>query len=146
MFEKSKQKGGDNMEILKHLYSGKEVATLKWFWKHTGVILGYSNQYRDFIVAHNHPTTGVTIVTLSQFMGSQEYWFTGKQSQFNFEMLVNKYNSQIGKPYNAIFDNCQHFSSGLIDGRETSTAVQGTTLVAGLFLLLYALSNKKESR
>ncbi len=134
------------MDVLEHLHSGKEIATLKWLWNHTGVILGYSNVYRDFIVAHNHPSTGVTFVTLRQFAANQHYWLTGRQTQFNFETLIEKYNRQHGKAYNAFFDNCQHFSSSLIDGRETSSAVQGTFILAGCLLLLSALSNKKKYR
>lgn len=134
------------MKIKPHLHSGKEIAMSKGLFNHTAVILGFSEEINDLVVGHNHPDTGVTLLPLRKLVGNRGYWFTGRQSQFSLDTLIDKYNNQAGKSYNALFDNCQHFSSSLIDGRETSTAIQGAVTIAGFLLLLYTLSNKKERR
>ncbi len=146
MIEKSKQKEGDNMEITPHSNSGKEIAMSKGLFDHTAVILGYNSQINDLVIGHNHPSTGVTLMPLRQLVGDKDYWFTGRRSQFSIDTLIDKYNRQAGKSYNALFDNCQHFSSSLIDGREKSSGVQGALAVTGILLFLYVISNKKASR
>ncbi|TDY66540.1 hypothetical protein CLV96_3919 [Leptospira meyeri] len=115
---------------------GWEISRAKEFgFRHTGVVYG-KDIFGNILILHNHQRNNVEIVTLNEFLGGEQIFQIRKPSLpirdvfRNMKMALNE-----SKSYNLTTFNCQHFSSSIVDGIETSTAVKGVLtlgVVAGL--------------
>ncbi|GBF44576.1 hypothetical protein LPTSP2_38790 [Leptospira ellinghausenii] len=123
---------------------GWEISREKEFgFKHTGVVFG-KDKNGNILILHNHKDTDIQVVTLSEFLGGEHYFQLRKPSlpmKLVFRRMEQALN--IRKKYKLTDFNCQHFSSSIVDGIETSSAVNGMLTIAAIAGVAYLLKKHK---
>lgn len=118
------------------LHKGWEISRTKEFgFRHTGVILG-KDSFGNILILHNHQNKNVEIVTLNEFLGKEKFYQIREPRlpiREVFQRIYHALNER--RQYNLTSFNCQHFSSSIVDGIETSSEIRGVltiTVIAGL--------------
>lgn len=114
--------------------------------KHHGIYAGIDNG-RAW-VAENQRGNGVQYITLSEFLLGNENTLTRierfKQSEYERQNVISRINALLGKPYDLVNFNCEHFAeliqTGNIQSRQVRNAV-GVTVFALFLGLLFSSDN-----
>ncbi|WP_255297672.1 hypothetical protein [Leptospira kirschneri] len=124
-------------------FIGWEISRPKGFGiNHTGVILGY-NEFDQLLVIHNHPNTNVAIVNLVFFLNGYDQYNLRAPSIPLQEIQRNIFKAlKENRKYDALTNNCQHFSSFIIDGEKESKDLQ-VYMTFALLLFTGYLTMKK---
>lgn len=136
-----------NINIKLHnIKPGDEIIVPKSGWnlaQHHAVYLGADSKGTDWII-ENNVSDGVRLVTAEKFFS-----FTHQINNINRfrgsnterKALVQRALLTVGKPYNLINYNCQHFTSELLTGEPKSYQVNNTVVaLIATFLIGIALS------
>ena len=104
--------------------------------QHHALYLGFDENRTDWII-HNTAGVGVSLITADEFFSlcphiTEIRRFSGTNQER--KQLVQRALTKIGKPYNLIDYNCQHFTSEVKTGKAVSKQVENA-IVGGLFLL-----------
>lgn len=101
------------------------------------------NEFGQLLVIHNHPETNIAIAGLETFLnGYRDYNLRApsiplQKIQYNIAKAIIE-----NKKYDAISNNCQHFSSFVIDEEKASKDLQ-TFVFIGLILSIGYLATRK---
>jgi len=109
--------------------------------QHHGICLG-EDHYGVFWMVENNVGEGVRAITADDFFSSVVKInginrFTGTNAER--EALVKKALRSVGKPYDLINYNCQHFASELLTGKAESWQLKDALVLGIGALLLGAL-------
>lgn len=101
--------------------------------QHHALYLGY-DEYGTHWMIHNNAGIGVSLITVNDFFKqchqiNQIIRFKG--TNYERRQLIEKSLKRIGKPYNLIVYNCEHFTSEIKTGKSTSKQVE--LLFSGIF-------------
>ncbi|MCW7503892.1 C40 family peptidase [Leptospira paudalimensis] len=120
---------------------GWEISRAKEFgFRHTGVVYG-KDIFGNILILHNHQRNNVEIVTLNEFLGGEQIFQIRKPSLPIREVIQNmKLALNETKRYNLTTFNCQHFSSSIVDGFESSSAVKGLLTIAAFAGITYFMN------
>ena len=116
------------------------------FSKHHGIYAGFHNGRA--LVAENQSGRGVQYISLSEFLLGNANNLTRierfKGSEFERQNIIPRINALIGKPYDLVNFNCEHFAeliqTGNIQSRQVRNAV-GVTVFALFLGLLFSSDN-----
>ena len=132
----------DMMNLDWHI--GWEISRAKEFgFRHTGVVYG-KDRHGNMLVLHNHPGTNIALVTLNEFLDGEQGFqlriptLPMKEVFRRMDQAVN-----VRKKYDLTDFNCQHFSSSIVDGIATSSAVNGMLTIAAIAGVAYLLKKNK---
>ncbi|WP_230457483.1 hypothetical protein [Leptospira santarosai] len=109
---------------------------------HTGVIFGL-DEFGQLLIIHNHPETNIAIVDLEIFLNGYSHYDLRSPSiplqriQRNIIRAIRE-----NKKYDAMTNNCQHFSSFVIDGEKESKDLQAYTIAILLLSIGYFATRK----
>ena len=110
--------------------------------QHHGIYVGYDANGQHWFL-ENHHVGGVRYITAENFFKGisadkiRIQHFTGYQSQRSDAVNVAK--SMVGRSYDLLRYNCEHYSNEVQYGKPESTQVTvGLAVVAGLFVCLFA--------
>lgn len=128
---------------IKHLNlrPGDEIIVPKskvnWI-QHHALYLGYDENGTDLIIENSYGV-GVRLITASDFFSMYPHvneirQFTGTDN--DRLLLVQKALKSIGKPYNLIVYNCQHFTSEIKNGKKVSKQVENTLVGLGVLVII----------
>lgn len=110
--------------------------------KHHSIYLGADEQGLEWI-AENHKFHGVRLVKANEFFrGGQTYEikrFNG--SRFDRLRSVSRALSVVGKPYELINYNCEHFASYVQTGNAASSQVENAFLLLITAAIVGAIAN-----
>jgi len=133
-------------QFIRHynLKPGDEIVIPKSGWnivQHHAVYLGFDHQGTDWII-ENQVNAGVRLITADAFFASVSQVnriipFHGSNAER--KELVKKALRSVGKPYDLINYNCQHFTSELRTGKRESYQLQNAAAVFIGVLLVGAL-------
>lgn len=136
-----------NINIKLHnIKPGDEIIVPKSGWnlaQHHAVYIGADINGNDWII-ENNVTDGVRIITAEKFFSLAEQInkinrFPG--SNIERKALVQRALLTVGKPYNLINYNCQHFTSELLTGEPKSYQINNTVVaLIAIFLIGIAFS------
>lgn len=109
--------------------------------QHFGIYLGV-NALGHAMIAENYIGRGVRIIPLDQFLNNSEptrierykgdYW---QQQQ-----VVQRANERVGRKYNAVLYNCEHFANDVRYGRVESRQVRiAIGVVLAVLFLVFVL-------
>ncbi|MBI3137735.1 MAG: lecithin retinol acyltransferase family protein [Sphingobacteriales bacterium] len=122
------------------LKPGDELIVPKSGWdiiQHHALYIGYDHQGIHWII-HNNVQTGVSLITVDDFFTqvhkvNKIMRFTGTNTER--KALVQRALIRIGKPYDLINYNCEHFISEVKTGSASSPQVKSGLAFAGILLL-----------
>lgn len=123
---------------------GWEISRSKEFgFKHTGIVFG-KDRFGNMLILHNHQSSDVKLVTFNEFMSGNGDFQLRKPSLPMMEVFRRMEQALfVTKKYNLIDFNCQHFTSSIIDGIETSSAINGMINIAIIAGAAYLLKKEK---
>jgi hypothetical protein len=113
--------------------------------KHHGIYAGTHNNIQ--FVAENQTGYGVRCITLEQFLSEgqivriENYDYSHHQQN----NIIHRINQRIGREYDLLSYNCEHFANEVLTGIKESKQVQfaiGGAIVVGLLALIY-IANKE---
>ncbi|MES2479068.1 MAG: lecithin retinol acyltransferase family protein [Bacteroidota bacterium] len=107
--------------------------------KHHGIYVGYINGRHWFL--ENHFNSGVRYVTAEQFLNGtsidkiriQRFVGSARQRQ----EAVNVAKNMLGRPYDLLSYNCEHYSNEVQYGKPESDQVKAGLFVAGLCVVFF---------
>jgi hypothetical protein len=113
--------------------------------QHHALYLGFDENGTDWII-HNTAGVGVSLITADEFFGTRPH--INEIRKFNGsnkarKLLVQRALSMIGKPYNFINYNCQHFASEVVTGKPISKQVERAFVGALLLIFIGAVISSK---
>lgn len=122
------------------LKPGDELVVPKSGWdiiQHHALYIGYDHQGTHWII-HNNVHTGVSLIKMDYFFAqvhkvNKVIRFTGTNAER--KALVQRALFRIGKAYDLINYNCEHFTSEVKTGTASSTQVKAGVAFAGILLL-----------
>jgi uncharacterized protein YycO len=128
------------------LKPGDELVVPKSNWdiiQHHALYIGYDHLGIHWII-HNVVGVGVTLITVDDFFTqvdkiTQVIRFTDSNSER--KVLVQKALTRIGKPYNLINYNCEHFINEVKTGVASSPQVKAGLAFGGVLLLAILLAD-----
>jgi hypothetical protein len=109
--------------------------------QHHALYLGFDENGTDWII-HNTAGLGVSLITAEEFFRicphiNEVRKFYGSNGER--KLLVQRALSKIGKPYDFINYNCQHFTSeaktGIPESKQVKNAITGIAIVMVLGVL-----------
>lgn len=112
------------------------------FSKHHALYAGFDFGINQHLVAENQNGFGVRIVTLNQFLNEGElvrveHYYYSKSAQ---RLIISKIKNLLGRAYDSMFYNCEHFVNDVLNGKVSSPQVKkGVGVVLGLFALAFLL-------
>lgn len=132
---------------------GYEIERKKGLFTHTGVIIGYI-KYGELLIFHNHPDSGPTIVTYSEFCDGYQASYTKREPNTNRNQVLSRMNQLLksGRSYHGLAFNCHQASSYVISGIEKSEPVEvlkwtaGITALSLIATVIISESNKPKRR
>ncbi len=113
--------------------------------QHHALYLGFDENGTDWII-HNTAGVGVSLMTADEFFRIRPHINGIRKFYGSYEerkLLVQRALSMIGKPYNFINYNCQHFTSDIKTGKGVSRQVENAVVGGVLLLFIGALISKK---
>lgn len=136
-----------------HLQPGDEVVLPKSIFnlvQHYAIYIG-RNAYGVDEFIENKIGQGVVITPANEFFpadGKLTRINRFKGSPYEREIAIRKAKSFIGKPYNAVVFNCEHFTNHVRTGKARSKQIENMVwLLAGVLLLRHLLSdNNSQNR
>ena len=127
--------------IIQNLKIGDVLIRTKGIFKHFGIFIGLWNG--QYIVAENNPKSGVKYITLNQFLSGKPLqgieYFKGTESER--QQIIPYINSIIGRNYDLVNYNCEHFANEVQTGKAHSKQVKIFGLVSGI-AITYLLTSK----
>ena len=104
--------------------------------EHYAVFIGYQPHLGDdWYVAENQDNFGVRLITLQQFLNEGDLKrvrrFAGDPA-----LVISRINNLLGKPYNIVSYNCEHFANEVTTGYAYSKQIQNIVIGAVLLSLL----------
>lgn len=111
--------------------------------KHFAIYLG-RNAFGQELIAQNHIGIGVHIIGAAEFFSCVKSISRIEKFDRNAhqqQQVIQRALALVGKPYDLITFNCEHFANAVRYGKEESTQV--TTAVVGLLIAFGLLSLKK---
>ncbi len=120
----------------------KESIFQTGFTKHHSVYLGIDQNCQEWI-AENHWQHGVRLVKADDyFKNGNNYTFDRFEGIYNLRIAaVKRALSVLGKPYDLVHYNCEHYASYVQAGKAESKQVWNALLLA-LFLVLLGFTSK----
>ncbi|MDX2001492.1 MAG: lecithin retinol acyltransferase family protein [Chitinophagales bacterium] len=122
------------------LEPGDRIIEPKSGWniiQHHSIYLG-QDQYGHDLITENNAGYGVRIVTANEYFKTvsrinkiEKF----KGSNLDRKAMVQNVLRSVGRPYDLISYNCEHFANEILTGHSTSTQVQGV-LGIGILLLV----------
>ena len=114
------------------------------FSTHYIVWIGWRNGVR--VVAENHSTQGVRYTSLEVALGGQPIKRFEKfgGNEFQRRLVISRINRMLGRSYDLVVFNCEHFARWISTGRLVSNQVRvaiNILLVVGAFMLTNKNSN-----
>lgn len=113
--------------------------------QHHALYLGFDENKTDWII-HNTAGFGVSLITADEFFKicphiNEIRRFIGTNQER--KLLVQRALMKIGKPYDFISYNCEHFISDVKTGKPVSKQVEGALIVILLLIFIGSfISNK----
>lgn len=114
------------------------------FTKHHAIYVGEHNGIE--LVAENQIGFGVRCITLNQFL-NEDNLVRIEKNNFNLYQknnVIHRVNQRMGKQYDLINYNCEHFVNevltGITESKQVKFVVAGVVLV-GLLALIYTASD-----
>lgn len=105
--------------------------------KHFGIYIGSGN------IIDNSPSLGrVSIRSLRDFSPASKINVLKHQSKYTGFEIVERAMQRLGRPYNILTQNCEHFVTDVILGRPSSKQINTLIVTALLGLGIYALTKK----
>ena len=104
--------------------------------KHHSIYLGM-DQYGQEWIAENQKFKGVRLVLASDFIKEhKKYTIQRFPGTYDVRIAaVKRALAQVGKPYDLILYNCEHYASFVQNGKANSKQVEGASLLIGLLLV-----------
>lgn len=130
---------------LNHLKTGDLIVRAKGiFSTHYMVYIGIQNG--QIVVAENQNGFGVRYVTIAEALKGNMIIRTEKfgGTELDRQHVVYKINSILGKPYDLVAFNCEHFARMISHGKPKSSQVETTSTLA-LFAGMGMLGSKNET-
>lgn len=124
---------------LSHLKTGDLIVRAKGIFS-THYMVYIENQGGNIIVAENQNGYGVRYISLAEALKGNVIVRTEKFGGAEFErnIVVTKINSILGKSYDLVAFNCEHFARMISQGKPKSKQVETTShiaMLAGLGML-----------
>jgi hypothetical protein len=107
--------------------------------KHHAIYAGFNN-FNQQLVAENQVNYGVRYITLDQFLreGKLIKVEHHNASYSTQQVIISRINQRLGKAYNLLGYNCEHFVNEVLLGKRKSPQVEkgaGVVGVLALFLM-----------
>ena len=109
------------MGLIPSSASGRVIYRYKSVVKHKGVIIG-ADESGEWWVLHNHPQTALDLISFTDFVKGQRWYFDLKKTSLPLEqVLENAYSLfERGLRYRVFTNNCQHSASLVAYGKRRS--------------------------
>lgn len=114
--------------------------------KHHAIYAGFWNE--EHLIAENQNNIGVQYISLEQFLSEGtitrvEYNKLDENSQ---SKVLDRINKKIGKGYNLLNYNCEHFANEILTGISESKQIKAATAIGiGVMLCLLAFTKISNS-
>lgn len=86
-------------------------------------------------IAHNMKLTGVIVSDWYEFSDNREVFLHRRGLAAQVPDILSRVDASMGKTYNLIAQNCEHFASYAFTGNARSEAVQGAGVLAAVVVL-----------
>ncbi len=99
---------------------------------HYGIVVEVPvNEFMPIRVAEANKGTGVVIVTIEEFGQGQSILLARRaESQEHVELIRTRAYTLVGKPYNVLSANCEHFAEYCMTGEAKSATVLLWSIIA----------------
>ena len=119
-----------------------------FFSKHHVLIAGFDYNLNDFIIAENQRYYGVRLITLSQFL-REGTLVRVDHNNFSLKMqeyIIARINHRLGKAYDLLSYNCEHFVNDVLNGKISSKQIAvGTGLALGITAVALWRASSRQS-
>ncbi len=105
----------------------------KWGVRHTALLSQYDVWGRAWVI-DNSLTHDVKERLFTEFTNGLDWSIVNYKPAFSQADILQRAYNMIGRRYNPLFFNCQHFTSLCVTGKAKSEQLRGALTVAGLLL------------
>jgi len=115
------------------VFHGSNVGDVCWVQatkKHFGICVGVGPDRKHWFV-HATPEGGVVCTTRKGFAGYRPVKVARPASPAKRQTIAKRAMSQVGRPYNVAFANCEHLANWAATGKAESPQLQRGVLLTG---------------
>jgi len=92
---------------------------------HFGVVVGPQPQGAAYCIVHNSKIDGLVVLdTVNGFAGGKKVYIAGRAAPGWEEFVAHDALSYVGRPYDLLGFNCEHFVNLVVDGKAESPQLQ----------------------